>query len=372
MNRIAFVLNDLSSYSEVFIHEIIDGLNKTNEVEVYYFHNNGNYKHHFLENIKKKKISTYKEFSFIAFVLLNPLLVYKLRFKLKRLYRLFILRKIKTEKVYFPFISMLRDFHEILHLANKEIYTSIRGTDITITPILNPNIIDIYKKIYEHIKGIHYLSEELKEESNKYGLNHFNEHIIYQSIDEKLFSFNENIPNDKLRLITIGRLHWVKGTEYSIKIAKKLKDLKVDFELLIIGNGNDYEALKYLIHKYNLDEEVKLLGSKSKIDIINLLKRSNVYLHTHKVNGLSNTMLEALYSGLSVVTFNSNISKYSIAGLTDLIIEAPKFSIEAFTEKLMKIERNQMYGNNEEKIEIIKYHFNLNENINKYSNLFNL
>ena len=113
---------------------------------------------------------------------------------------------------------MLRQFKDVLpFLKHKHIYSSIRGTDITVTPFIKANMNSEYKIIYSHLTSIHYLSPHIKKLSNSYGLKHKKEVIIYQGIK---FSKSQvkvadtiNIP---LKAITISRLHYIKGIEFGI------------------------------------------------------------------------------------------------------------------------------------------------------------
>lgn len=369
MKKIALILNNPNSVSEVFIHELFRSLSKNYEISIYYFEN-VKVNNPLLSQLKTKKIHSYKSLKFLIFFIRKIILLLTTDLKIKDIYFLFILSQIKSTKIYIPFISMLRDFKNVLAYTKSEIYTSIRGTDITITPIINSSVIEDYKLIYKHLKGIHYLSEELKEMAHNYDLFHSNEHVIYQSIDYNIINFKNKLPTDKLRMISVGRLHYVKGFEFLLKIANKLNEEHVDFELNIVGSGNEYEYLVFLRDLYELNDRVNFLGQQNKIMIKEILSNHNIYLHTHKVNGLSNTMLEALFSGLSLVVFDSNLDSYNIPDFQNKFIEVPKFDIDKTVKVLKRLYLEKSYGNKEDDLIGLKKYFDLSENIKKYNIYF--
>lgn len=67
-------------------------------------------------------------------------------------------------------------------------------------------------------------------------------------------------PNGKLLFVTVGRLSEQKGYDRLLKVCKELNS-KYDFELWIIGSGNDEIKLRNFIEQNNLNN-IKLLGAK--------------------------------------------------------------------------------------------------------------
>ena len=59
-----------------------------------------------------------------------------------------------------------------------------------------------------------------------------------------------------IEILTVARLHWIKGLEYIIEALGKLE--AVNFKYKIIGSGIEYERLTLVINQLNLKDKVKL------------------------------------------------------------------------------------------------------------------
>ena len=122
--------------------------------------------------------------------------------------------------------------------------------------------------------------------------------------------------------------------------------------------------LKYLVEREKLDKIITFKGELSRSESYKELQTSDLLLHPHLVNGISNTMLEAIAAGKKVITFDSKINQYRLPVLNDIIIEVERYNYLSlaksiavlFKEKRLEVET---YFN-----KIIK---NLKRNTNKKS-----
>lgn len=83
------------------------------------------------------------------------------------------------------------------------------------------------------------------------------ETLAKENINDSYFS------DQRIKLLSIGRLNEVKGFDLAIESAKLLADKNFDFIWYILGEGNQREKLQSLIDKYNLNDSFKLKGIKS-------------------------------------------------------------------------------------------------------------
>jgi colanic acid/amylovoran biosynthesis glycosyltransferase len=107
--------------------------------------------------------------------------------------------------------------------------------------------------------------------------------------------------NAQLEIISVGRLHWVKGYELALMALALFKKNGNDFNYTIIGAGVESEKLFYLIHSLGLKDNVKLVSQKSAVEIREIMERSNLFLQTSWAEGFSNSTLEAQALGMPVV-----------------------------------------------------------------------
>ncbi len=126
--------------------------------------------------------------------------------------------------------------------------------------------------------------------------------------------------NLKIEIISVGRLHWIKGYELALMALAHFKQYGNDFNYTIIGAGVESEKLVYLIHSFGLKDNVKLLSQKSSVEIREIMERSNLFLQTSWAEGFSNSTLEAKALGLPViVTPVSGMSTIVEHGVTGFV-----------------------------------------------------
>lgn len=146
---------------------------------------------------------------------------------------------------------------------------------------------------------------------------------------------NKLIENKKPNsLIWAGRLIKWKHPEFAIEVARRLKEEGYDFNLDIIGNGQMENELKLLISKYELNNNVHMLGSMNPNDVRKHMEDSKVYLFTSdRGEGWGVVLNEAMNSGCACV------ASYS-AGATPFMIKDNKNGVIYFNDDVNELYRN--------------------------------
>lgn len=120
--------------------------------------------------------------------------------------------------------------------------------------------------------------------------------------------------SDKLNLIYVGRISRIaKNLDTLINIADELKQKKIDYNLLVIGDGEYIKKLKIDVKNRGLEKSVHFKGALYKEQIIENLHQSDIFLLTSEYEGTPNALLEAMVCGVVPVVSN-------ITGSTDRII----------------------------------------------------
>ena len=112
------------------------------------------------------------------------------------------------------------------------------------------------------------------------------------------FEFDKNI----VYLITVTRLSYEKNILDLIDIISLIPS-KHNFKLLIIGDGPLLESAKSHAEYLGMSDKVLFLGFKN--NPYKYLKYSDIYLSTSKFEGMGNSIVEALYFGLDVISYKS-------------------------------------------------------------------
>ena len=101
---------------------------------------------------------------------------------------------------------------------------------------------------------------------------------------------------------SIGRLSPWKGFSALIESMPSLLKENPNFKLVIIGEGEEEDNLKLKVKNLNLENNVKLVGKISHESISFYFKASDIFVLNSEYEGLSHTILEAMYFGLPVIT----------------------------------------------------------------------
>jgi L-malate glycosyltransferase len=226
----------------------------------------------------------------------------------------------------------------IAMLLGKPYIVALRGSDV---PFYNQRFDILDKFLFKHLSKIIWRkakvvttnSEGLKELAQRTAPNQKIE-VIYNGINTKEFKPIKNKKEDKtLRIICIARLIKRKGIDYLIKALGKLKN--ENFILTIIGDGKEKESLIDLAKNLKINKKVKFLGSIPHQKIVKYYQKNDLFILPSLNEGMSNTILEAMACGLSIITTNTGGSKELIKDNGFIIPKADIKSIRKTIEKFL-------------------------------------
>jgi sugar transferase (PEP-CTERM/EpsH1 system associated) len=120
------------------------------------------------------------------------------------------------------------------------------------------------------------------------------------------------IPPDRLVIGTVGRTVPVKDHPTFLRALARVRDGGVPFTAVIAGTGPSFQDTVRLAESLNLTEEVRLLGNRDDVDTV--LQAFDIFVLSSTSEGLSNTIQEAMATGLPVVATN-------VGGADELVVE---------------------------------------------------
>jgi len=190
--------------------------------------------------------------------------------------------------------------------------------------------------------------------------------VIHLGIDLDFF-YNGIEKNDKKKIVlSVARLDPVKGLDSLIKACDLLRRRGIDFQCLIIGEGEERRNLESLIRNLSLGRYVFLLGAKKDEEVREFYRRSTVFVLPSTYETMGVATMEAMASRLPVISTRI----YGIPELIDqningfLIKPGDYFSLSVYLEELLKNESKckEMGDRGREKIES---EFNLKTEVEK-------
>jgi len=104
------------------------------------------------------------------------------------------------------------------------------------------------------------------------------------------------------RLLAVGRLHRHKGFDLLVRAFAAIADYFPDWDLVILGEGAERDMLQSQVHAAGLSGRVAMPGRAGNVG--QWYEQSDLYVLSSRVEGLSNTLLEAMASGLAAVAFD--------------------------------------------------------------------
>jgi glycosyltransferase involved in cell wall biosynthesis len=134
-----------------------------------------------------------------------------------------------------------------------------------------------------------------------------------------------------MKLLTVSRLIERKRIDLLIKAVSLAKDAGLDVCLNIAGEGNLGGELRKLSQELNVSERIFFLGRIPSEKMPQIYRQNDVFVMSSAHEGMSNAMLEAMASGLPIITTECEGVKELI---TDNGIVTERADAESFAEAL--------------------------------------
>lgn len=181
----------------------------------------------------------------------------------------------------------------------------------------------------------------------------------------------------KFSLLIAGRLHPVKNHAFLIQACARLRELGLDFECLIAGEGPERNRLESLIREKQLQDQVTLLGHIAPQEMYSLHQQADVFLLTSLSEGIPLVLMEAMANELIVLA-------PAITGIPELIShEKTGFlyqaeNLDEFVNKVLAIHRMTVEAESCEKLHLVRHaarvkifhDFNRQKSLDRFSDLF--
>lgn len=138
--------------------------------------------------------------------------------------------------------------------------------------------------------------------------------------------------NKEKIIISAGRLVPWKGFEILIELMSDLPDWK----LVIVGDGPEYQNLKFKIENLKLKGRVRLTGGIPREELLNYLQKVRIFALNTSFESFSFQVVEAMNAGVPVITTNiGNLAEIIENSKEGILVEPNnKFQILSAIEKI--------------------------------------
>ena len=161
-------------------------------------------------------------------------------------------------------------------------------------------------------------------------------HVVRCGVDASFLDGNGVAFPSAPRLVCVGRLCEQKGQLLLIEAAGRLKEAGLDFELILVGDGEMRRDVEKRIAEYGLERNVTITGWMSGQDVREELLKARAMVLPSFAEGLPVVIMEALGLGRPV------ISTY-VAGIPELVENGkcgwlvPAGSVDALEDAMRQV-----------------------------------
>lgn len=210
--------------------------------------------------------------------------------------------------VVISFLPMANLLNVLSGTRVNKILSARNYQSISNTNLLNKISMVAYKSKYPIVS----VSESVKDDLvKKYNIISEKITTIYNpvDIDFVLEKSNEKIETKYLSIfdnpviINIGRLVTAKQQDLLISAFNVFKNYRPEYRLVVLGDGPLKKSITNYIIENNLDGYIYLLGNTN--NPFKYLNHSDLYISTSRVEGMSNSMLEAMALSKPIISTDS-------------------------------------------------------------------
>jgi len=214
-----------------------------------------------------------------------------------------VVKGIAPDLIHLQWPSVFPWFEEVLLQQKIPVVLSQRGFHSNVRPFVDEVNFKYLQHWYPKIAGFHSVSKAVSVNGNKvWTAPQKIDKVVYTGLNLNEIRFSKEYTHSQpLKILSIGRAHWIKGYDYALQCCKLLKEKNVPFTYSIIGGAGD-EELQFLIHDLGLQGSVQLTGRMPQQEVFNQMKEASVLLMPSLEEGVPNVVVEAMAIGLPVIS----------------------------------------------------------------------
>jgi colanic acid/amylovoran biosynthesis glycosyltransferase len=251
---------------------------------------------------------------------------------------------VTPDVIHFEFGALAPERLHLKEIFDCKMVASFRGYDLHFSGLEDP---EYYQGVWKKVDGLHLLGEGLWRRAQGRGCPSDKLHVLIPpAIDPQFFDPGEREHRDiagtvarPLRILSVGRLEWVKGYEYALQAVRLLQDRGIQCSYEIVGAGNYLEAVAFARHQLGVDAQAHLRGALPPAQVKEKMLQADVFLHAGISEGFCNAVLEAQAMRLPVVCSDADgLLENVVEGETGFIV--PRRNPGALADKLALLAQN--------------------------------
>ena len=226
-------------------------------------------------------------------------------------------RSVKSFRVWGKLLPVVLHLPDVFHLQwtksaedwlflkqmGVKMVISFRGSHINYSPVCNEHLAASYRRCLSEYDAYHCVSYSIMHRGEEYGASERKSTVIYPAVDDNLLKVQlDREPSGTLRILSVGRAHWIKGYTVALEAMAILKEKGIAFHYTLVAGGE--EELVYTVSDLNLSSEVTLLDNLPQKMVFEQHANADLFLLSSFEEGIANVVLEAMALGTPVVATN--------------------------------------------------------------------
>lgn len=181
------------------------------------------------------------------------------------------------------------------------------------------------------------LQNKLKKEYPKSNIVKLSTGVSFEKISKTSSNLNKLLKRKKGQkfILVLSRLAKEKNINLAINSLAKLPN---NFHLLIAGSGPEEDNLKKLAHRKKVFERITFLGKIDHNEVLNILKKINIFIFTSTTETQGLCLLESMYAGVPIVAVKSLLSAEWIPYYAGKLV---KNNAIEFAKAIVELDENQ-------------------------------
>ncbi|WP_313306885.1 glycosyltransferase family 4 protein [Epilithonimonas hominis] len=172
--------------------------------------------------------------------------------------------------------------------------------------------------------------------------------VISNGIDLAKFVPGTRVPDVFTNITMISRMNRLRDHHTLVMAFCAVAKNNESVRLKLAGDGETYDEIKKLIHSLGIENKVELLGFLNEDEIINLLHRTDIYVHSSLAETQSTSLLQVMACKIPIIATD-------IPGISNLLthnVDAVLFPVSNY--QLLEISLNAVLASSEKRYRLIE------------------
>ena len=242
-----------------------------------------------------------------------------------------------ADVIHAEFLDVAMMYPLAAEVTGAPLVVSCRGSDVNMLALRKDRDRDLAVQMLRRADALHCVSEEIARAVAGFVGGRDRIWINRPAVDTaSIVPRSGPRAGGPIRLLATGRLDWKKGFEQLLVALAQVASRGVAFHAQILGDGELRSALRYTIEDLGLRDHVELVGAVPSAEVLRRMQQADVFVLSSVAEGISNAVLEAMASGLPIVTTRAGGMHEAVTdGVEGLVV--PVRDIEALAAAIARV-----------------------------------